>query len=88
VDLATSSTGDRAANGAPLPIFGGEQLMQPGRTTVDLGGRWRFRTAGVRGLLRIQVQNLADNRDWDVASNGAFTITSPRRVWASLTTDF
>jgi iron complex outermembrane receptor protein len=88
IDLAMSSTGDRAASSAPWPQLGGKQFILPGRTTIDLGGRWRFRTPLARGVLRVQVQNLTDNRDWDVASNGAFIITSPRRVSASVTVDF
>jgi hypothetical protein len=39
-------------------------------------------------VARLQVQNVTDNRDWDVAANGAFPITSPWRVAFSLTADF
>jgi iron complex outermembrane receptor protein len=88
VDLAVNSTGDRAASSAPSPALDGEQFTLAGRTTIDLGGRWRFRTPVANGVLRIQVQNVTDNRDWDVSSNGAFQITSPRRVFASVTADF
>jgi iron complex outermembrane receptor protein len=88
VDLAMQSTGDRAASGAPQPTLGGEQLILPGRTTLDLGARWRFQLPYARAVARLQVQNVTDNRDYDVGSNGAFNITAPRRVSLSVTADF
>lgn len=88
VDLGLSSTGDRAASGALQPALGGEQLILGGRTTVDLGGRWRFKAGRTRGVLRLQIQNLTDNTDWDVGSSGAFFVTSPRRAMATVTADF
>jgi len=88
VDLALLSTGDRAASSAPQAALGGEQFTQPGRTTLDLGARWRFQIGDGRAVARLQVQNVTDNREWDVASNGAFTMSSPRRVSLSVTADF
>jgi iron complex outermembrane receptor protein len=88
VDLAMQSTGDRAASNAPQPALGGEQLILSGRTTVDLGARWRFRVRDTRAVARLQVQNVTDNRAWDVGANGAFTITAPTRAYLSLTADF
>lgn len=88
VDLALLSTGERAASSAPQAALGGEQFTQPGRNTLDLGGRWRFGFRDAGAVARLQVQNVADNRDWDVASNGAFIITNPRRVFLSVTADF
>jgi iron complex outermembrane receptor protein len=87
VDLALVSTGDRAASGAPQAALGGEQFMLAGRTTLDLGGRWRLQFRDARAVARLQVQNVTDNRDWDVASNGAFVMSSPRRVSMSVTAD-
>jgi iron complex outermembrane receptor protein len=87
VDLAMQSTGDRAASSAPQAALGGEQLIQPGRTTLDLGGRWRFKVRDARAVARLQVQNVTDNRDWDVTSNGAFIVTAPRRMFLSVTAD-
>jgi len=88
LDLALVSTGDRAASSKPVPALGGEQFVLPGRTTLDLGARWRFEAGGARAVARLQVQNVTDNRDWDVGSNGAFQITPPRRVYLSVTADF
>ena len=87
VDMAMQSTGDRAASSAPQAAIGGEQLIQPGRTTLDLGGRWRFKVRDARAVARLQMQNVTDNRDYDVAPSGAFLITSPRRVFLSVTAD-
>ena len=47
-----------------------------------------FRLGDARAVARLQVQNVTDNRDYDVGSNGAFTITSPRRVALTVTADF
>lgn len=88
VDLAVLSTGERAAGGAPVAALGGEQLTLPGRTTLDLGGRWRFQVRDVQAVARLQVLNVTDNSDWNVGSNGAFMITSPRRAFLSVTADF
>jgi iron complex outermembrane receptor protein len=87
VDLAMQSTGNRAASGAPQPTLGGEQLIVLGRTTLDLGARWRFQIPHGRAVARLQVQNVTDNRDYDVGANGAFNITAPRRVSLSVTAD-
>ena len=87
VDLAMQSTGDRAASSAPQVALGGEQFILPGRTTLDLGGRWRFPIPSGRAVARLQVQNVTDNRDWDVGSNSAFNITAPRRAYLSVTAD-
>lgn len=86
VDLALLSTGERAASSAPL--VGGEQFIQPGRTTLDLGARWRFQFGDARAMARLLMQNVTDNREWDVVSNGAFTMSSPRRASVSVTVDF
>lgn len=86
VDLALLSTGERAASSAPLA--GGRQFIQPGRTTLDLGARWRFQVGDARAVARLLMQNVTDNREWDVASNGAFTMSSPRRASLSVTVDF
>jgi iron complex outermembrane receptor protein len=87
VDLALLSTGDRAASATPQPALGGEQFTLSGRTTLDLGARWRFTVGGARAVARLQLQNLTDNRDWDVAPSGAFLITNPRRMFLSMTVD-
>lgn len=88
VDASLFSIGDRAASAAPQPSLGGEQYMLPGRTTLDLGARWRFRVGDGRAVARLQVLNVTDNQDWDVGGNGAFLMNEPRRVALTVTADF
>ncbi len=88
VDMAPISTGDRAAGSAPLAARDGGQLTVSGRTTLDIGGRWRFRIGDGAAVARLIVQNLTDDQDWDVGSNGAFLMPQPRRASLSVTADF
>lgn len=88
VDMALVSTGERAASSAPRASRDGEQFTVAGRTTLDLGGRWRFRIGEGRAVARLLVQNVTDNQDWDVGSNGAFLMPQPRRASLSMTADF
>jgi iron complex outermembrane recepter protein len=88
VDVALLSTGERAASSAPRPELGGEQFAVDGRTTLDLGGRWRFSIGSAQAVARLLVQNVSDDRNWDVGGNGAFLMSQPRRVSLSLTADF
>lgn len=88
IDLGVLSSGERAVGGALRAELGGEQYLIDGRTTVDIGARWRFRLAGGRAVARAQVLNIGDNRDWEVGSNGAFVMTPPRRVFLTITADF
>lgn len=88
LDLALLSTGDRAASSSPQASLGGEQFMLAGRTTLDLGARWRFALGDARAMARLQVLNVTDNNDWDVGSNGAFNVANPRRVVLQVTADF
>ena len=88
VDLGIVHFGDRAASAAPRPDLGGEQVSIDGRTTVDIGARWRFRLREANAVARLLVQNVADERTWDVAASGAYTIPNPRRVAFTVTADF
>lgn len=88
LDVALLSTGDRAASGAPQAALGGEQFIVSGRTTLDIGGRWRFQIGDTRAVARLLMQNAGDNNDWDVGSNSAFLMPNPRRVSLSITADF
>ncbi|MDZ4374309.1 MAG: TonB-dependent receptor, partial [Phenylobacterium sp.] len=88
LDLALLSTGERAAGAVPLASLGGAQFALPGRSTLDVGGRWRFRWRDAHLVARLHVQNVTDDRNWDVATGGAFLVTSPRRASLSVTADF
>ena len=64
------------------------KLTVPARTTVDLGGRYRFRMAKSPATLRLQVTNLLNDYAWDVTDFGGFRRTRPRSVQADLSVDF
>lgn len=60
----------------------------PARTTVDLGGRYRFTLAGNNALLRVQVTNLFDTQGYEVRGAGAYGPVPGRLAQAYLTMDF
>jgi outer membrane receptor protein involved in Fe transport len=88
LDLAVVGVGDRPAGAAPQAALGGRQFTVGGRTTLDLGARWRFPIGDARAVARLLVQNVTDDRRWDVAGSGAFVLPNPRRVSLAVTADF
>ncbi|MEI6419068.1 MAG: TonB-dependent receptor, partial [Sphingomonadales bacterium] len=60
----------------------------PGRTTIDLGGRYRFKLGGNNALLRVQVANLFDVQGYDVRGAGAYGAIPGRQVQGYVTIDF
>lgn len=87
VDLGILNIGRRVASPRIHEELG-EQLTVPGRTTFDLGLRYRFRWSDAPATLRVQVANLFDVNGWDVSSNSSFRLVSPRRLLLSLAADF
>jgi len=63
-------------------------LTIPGRTLVNLGGRYRFELAKLPAVLRLQVNNLFDDYAWNVTGSGALRRVFPRRANATLSVDF
>jgi iron complex outermembrane receptor protein len=63
-------------------------LTIPGRTQVNLGGRYRFELARLPATLRLQINNLFDDYAWNVTGSGALRRTFPRRANATLSVDF
>ena len=63
-------------------------LNVPGRTLVNLGGRYRFDLMKRPASLRLQVSNLFDDYAWNVTGGGGFRRVSPRRAQATLSVDF
>jgi iron complex outermembrane recepter protein len=59
----------------------------PGRTQVDIGGRYRFKLAGNGALFRVQVSNLFDVQGFDLRGAGAFGPIPGRLVQGYLTVD-
>lgn len=88
LDLAVVGVGDRPAGAAPQAALGGRQFTVGGKTTVDLGARWRFRIGEAAAVARLLVQNVTDDRRWDVAGSGALVFPNPRRVSLAVTADF
>ena len=60
----------------------------PGRTQVDIGGRYRFRLADRNALLRLQITNLFDVEGYDLRGAGAYGAIPGRLVQGSVTVDF
>lgn len=60
----------------------------PGRTQVDIGGRYRFRLAGNSALLRVQITNLFDVQGYDVRGAGAYGPIPGRLFQGYVTMDF
>jgi iron complex outermembrane recepter protein len=63
-------------------------LTIPGRTLVNLGGRYRFELAKLQATFRLQLSNLFDDYAWNVTGSGALRRVFPRRANATLSVDF
>jgi iron complex outermembrane receptor protein len=81
VNLGINHLGKRPASADNL-------LTVPGRTLVDLGGRYRFQLARSPATLHLQVSNLFDEYAWEVSDFGGFKRNRPRSVQADLSVDF
>ena len=64
------------------------ELVIPGRTLVNLGGRYRFDLRRMPATLRLQLSNLFDKYAWDVTGGGGLRRVFPRRLNATLSVDF
>ena len=60
----------------------------PGRTVIDMGGRYRFRLAGKNALLRVAATNLFDIQGYDVRAAAAYGPIPGRLLQAYVTIDF
>lgn len=81
VNLGIQYIGDREGNTA-------NTLTIPGRTQVNVGGRYRFELARLPATFRLQISNLFDDYAWNVTGSGALRRTFPRRANATLSVDF
>ena len=86
VDLGVVHTGSRFGSTKVYEELSG-QLKVPGRTTVDVGTRYKLNMIGMPVTLRTQVTNLFEVGGWDVSSNSSFRLVSPRRFMSSLAAD-
>ncbi len=74
-DLALESVSGRVGNTS-------NRLIVPGRTTVALGARYRFKIGETASLIRIQAANIFDEYGWLVSNSGGFTY-SPGRAFSA-----
>lgn len=80
-DLAVEDLSARNANAKGT-------LSAPPHTTISLGARYRFSFAGMKMLLRPQIQNLFDSYGWNVSSSGGFSYVASRSGTLELLVDF
>lgn len=80
-DTTVESFSSRVGNSA-------NTLFAAPRTVVNIGARYRFKTAGGSFLIRPQVLNLFDNYGWQVSTSGGWTYSAPRSVTLQLVADF
>jgi iron complex outermembrane receptor protein len=64
------------------------EVSIPGRTIINLGGRYRFKLNKYPAALRVQVANVTDKQGFDLRSAGAYTIIAGRLISSYLTVDF
>lgn len=81
VDLVLESTSDRVASTDG-------KLSIPARTIASLGGRYRFKLGQAPATLRMQLANVGNKYGWANGSSGIYLYNYPRRLTATLTTDF
>ncbi|HEY0627542.1 MAG TPA: TonB-dependent receptor, partial [Allosphingosinicella sp.] len=88
VDLGINNLSGRVASAQTYAELGGEQLMTKGRTTFDIGARYRFTLASSPASFRAQVTNVFNTYGWDVFSNSSFRPSDHRRLLLTLAADF
>ena len=86
--LAGISFDTRLSYRSPETATVGNLARIPVRKIVDIGGRYRFKLAGSRALLRVQVTNLFDTKGFDLRSAGSYMAMPGRLVQAYVTMDF
>ena len=81
MNLGVQHLGDRAGSVD-------NELVIPGRTLVNMGGRYRFDLNKLPATLRLQLSNLFNDYAWDVTGGGGLRRVFPRRLNATLSVDF
>jgi len=81
VDLVVESTSDRIASTDG-------KLVIPARAIASVGGRYRFKLGKAPATLRVQMANIGNKFGWANGSSGVYLYNFPRRLTATLTTDF
>ena len=81
IDLVVESTSDRIASTDG-------KLVIPARAIASVGGRYRFHIGKGPATLRVQLANIGNKFGWANGSSGVYLYNFPRRLTATLTTDF
>lgn len=81
IDLVVESTSDRVASTDG-------KLVIPARAIASVGGRYRFHIGKGPATLRVQLANIGNKFGWANGSSGVYLYNFPRRLTATLTTDF
>lgn len=63
-------------------------FRMPGRQTVNLGLRYRFRRAGADWVVNVNAGNVLNSYDWSLQGDGGMSYVSARQLKASLFADF
>jgi iron complex outermembrane recepter protein len=83
-----SHTGARAVSAGSLVSLGGQQLMVPGYTTLDLGLRQSFKLGKVPMSFRALMLNVTDAATWKVVAANTLLPEERRRFNLTVTADF
>ncbi len=78
----------RLAYRSPETATVGNLAQIPVRKLVDIGARYRFKLAGSRALLRVQITNLFDTQGFELRSAGSYLAMPGRLAQAYVTMDF
>ncbi|MGH8199577.1 MAG: hypothetical protein ACREVO_04330 [Steroidobacteraceae bacterium] len=63
------------------------RIYVPAITVLNIGGRYRFRIFGRNSTFRLEIQNVSETSVWTAAYTPGYFLTSPRTIFAYLTTD-
>lgn len=87
VDLGMNSLAGKVASARGFAELGGRQLMTDPLTTLDIGGRYRFKAGAAPATLRAQITNVFNVYRWNVFSNSSFRFIDTRRFLLTLAAD-
>jgi iron complex outermembrane receptor protein len=77
----------RVSNQGRVPATVENDVFVPARTTLSLGGRYRFNAAGKDLTLRIALSNVTDVRGWTTVAPGTYYPIQGRSASAYLAVD-
>ncbi|MEZ5742666.1 MAG: TonB-dependent receptor [Sphingomonadaceae bacterium] len=84
---ALNYTGKRAVTTRGFDRFGGKQLTLPGWLRLDLGFRHRFTISGANLLVRASMQNVLDEKHWNVVASDVILPEERRRAIVTFALD-